>query len=577
MTRCPCISGIDRKNSPAPGGKKEDADMYTWKKLFVCGCCIFLSSSLLSAKTFYIDPASGKLSNDGSSASPWRTLQEVIDSGKIETREGASYPYTWGNPLKAKNAGAPVKAGDTLLLKSGYHGDILIQRAYNADYITVAAVPGKTPTARHVRLTSVCKWRIGGLTISPELSPKYDNGTLVFVESSNYSGESRDIVIENCSLYSIKDATKWTMGQWDTLSCDGIMVNSKKVIVRNNTLTNVNFGISISGDSCLVEKDSVVNFAGDGLRGLGDDDEFYNNFVTGCYAVNANHDDGFQSWSVGANGTVGTGVVKRMKLIGNTIINYTNPNQPFRGTLQGIGCFDGMFEDWVIENNIIMVDHWHGISLYGAKNCHIVNNTVCDLNTVDPGPPWIMITAHKDGTKSTGCVIRNNLSTAVTNDGDATCIADHNIVLKNPDDFFLDYKNFNLHLKAGCTAIDSGSSTLAPSTDISGTQRPLGKAVDIGAYEYNPAGPGAARMPYSAKSGTITRRIFVSHGGPVRFSDLENITVFDQSGKRVKTLSEDRLWNLTNDRRQMVRAGTYLFSAMTAQNKKVNGRVLIMK
>ena len=447
--------------------------------------CIF--TCLASAKTFHVNPSTGKISNDGSASAPWKTLKEVIDSNKIETREGVSYPYTWGNPLKAKNAGAPVKAGDTLLLYTGYHGDISILRAYNADYITVAAAPNQTPTAKHLRLTATGKWRISGLTISPELAPPYDNGTLVFVESHNYSGASREIFIENCTLYSVKDASQWTMGQWDTLSCDGITVTGDKVIVRGNTMTNVNFGIALSGDSCIAEKNSVINFAGDGLRGLGDYDEFWYNYVTGCYAVNANHDDGFQSWSVGAGG-VGTGVVKGIKLIGNTIIDYTDPNQPFRGTLQGIGCFDGMFQDWVIENNVIMVDHWHGISLYGAINCRIVNNTVCDLNTVDPGPPWIMITSHKDGTKSTGCVIRNNLSTAVTNDGDATCVADHNIIIKTPNDFFTDYANFDLHLKAGCIAIDSGSSVLAPSIDIAGGPRPVGRAVDVGAYEFGAAG-----------------------------------------------------------------------------------------
>ena len=46
-----------------------------------------------------------------------------------------------------------------------------------------------------------------------------------------------------------------------------------------------------------------------------------------------------------------------MVLRGNTIINYEDPGQPHRGTLQGIGCFDGMFVDWVIENNVVIVDH----------------------------------------------------------------------------------------------------------------------------------------------------------------------------------------------------------------------------
>ena len=74
--------------------------------------------------------------------------------------------------------------------------------------------------------------------------------------------------------------------------------------------------------------------------------------------------------------------------------NYEDPNQPFRGTLQGLGCFDGFYIDWVIENNLVVTDHWHGISLCGAVNCRIVNNTVVDANDVSPGPPgfWSILT-----------------------------------------------------------------------------------------------------------------------------------------------------------------------------------------
>jgi parallel beta-helix repeat protein len=42
-----------------------------------------------------------------------------------------------------------------------------------------------------------------------------------------------------------------------------------------------------------------------------------------------------------------------------------------------------------VENNVVMVDHWHGISFYGAKNCKFVNNTVVDINTTGAGPAWL--------------------------------------------------------------------------------------------------------------------------------------------------------------------------------------------
>jgi parallel beta-helix repeat protein len=494
---------------------------------------IFFVTNVFS-KTFHINPATGKISNDGSFANPWSTLKEIIDSGKIETQEGVSYPYVWGNPLRVKNSGAPVKAGDTLLLYSGYHGDVNILRAYNSDFITIIPASGQIPVLKRIRITAASKWKISGLTISPEFAPSYERVTLAFIESHNYSGPSRDIIFENCTLYSVKDASKWTKGQWDSLSCDGITVTGKKVLVKGNKLTNVNFGIAISADSSIAEKNFIINFAGDGLRGLGNYDEFLYNYVANCYAVNANHDDGFQSWSVGTGG-VGTGVVKGIKLIGNTIINYLDPNQPFRGTLQGIGCFDGMFEDWVIENNVIMTDHWHGISLYGAINCRVINNTVCDLNNVSPGPPWIMITSHKDSTQSRNCIIRNNLSTSIINDGDATCVADHNIIIKNPNDFFIDYTNFDLHLKAGCIAIDSGSNELAPTTDITGAPRPYGTRVDVGAYEFG-SSPVLQLKNKNVKTGKevnvfynkILSQLFIFAN-----TNINSVTIYDVSGKKI--------------------------------------------
>jgi len=234
-----------------------------------------------------------------------------------------------------------------------------------------------------------------------------------------------------------------------------------------------------------VDRNVVENFSGDGMRGLGDYTVFSHNTVMNCYDVNANHDDGFQSWSVGADGTVGTGTVTGVVLRGNTIINYTDPNQKLRGAMQGIGMFGGTYVNWVIENNVIIVDHWHGITLLGAKGCRVVNNTVIDLNSVKPGPPWIQIDAHPDGTAPSGCTVRNNLVTDL-NSASTGVTEDHNITIKMTalGTYFVDAAKNDLHLKAGCPAVDKGSATQAPKTDHDGVPRPQGTAVDVGAYEW---------------------------------------------------------------------------------------------
>jgi len=204
--------------------------------------------------------------------------------------------------------------------------------------------------------------------------------------------------------------------------------------------------------------------------------------VKNCYDVNANHDDGFQSWSRGPAG-VGTGEVVGIVLRGNTIVNYEDAAQPHRGALQGIGCFDGMFVDWIIENNVIIVDHYHGITLAGARGCRIVNNTVLDPNDQRPGPAAIRVGKHKKGTSSSGCTVRNNLTSALSVQAGEDMTADHNLVVDDPSAVFMDAAVRDLRLRKGSPAIDAGVADLAPKMDIAGTARPQGGAVDLGAYE----------------------------------------------------------------------------------------------
>ncbi len=174
-----------------------------------------------------------------------------------------------------------------------------------------------------------------------------------------------------------------------------------------------------------------------------------------------------------------------MVLRGNTIINYVDPNQPFRGTLQGIGCFDGTFVDWVVENNVIITDHWHGITLLGARNCLVINNTVMDRNNASPGPPWIRIANHKNGTAPVDCVVRNNLATSF-NDAKGV-LEEDNLRIHDPAALFVDPGHFDLHLLPDAAAIDAGSSKDAPELDHDRIRRPQGNGIDIGAYEWHAA------------------------------------------------------------------------------------------
>lgn len=423
-------------------------------------CSFFLLQHIdLHAVNYYVDPVNGDKADDGSLAYPWRTLAEVFS-------ENHSF-----------------EAGDTIFLLSGHHESVTVS-GINAGYVTILPLEGHVPTLRKLTFSNAKKWKVYGLTISPETAPSYSPSTLLTINSS-----ASEIIVDSCYAYSVEDNTPWSASGWVSNACNGASITGDQNIVRNNHFLNVRHGILVEsgGENNLIQRNVIENFSADGMRGIGNNNTFEYNTVKNCYDVDDNHDDGFQSYSRGTGGTVGTGTVYGIVLRGNTIINYTDPSQPFRGTLQGIGCFDGMFEDWVVENNVIITDHWHGITLLGAIDCRIVNNTVVDQNNTSPGPPWISIAKHKDGTLGTGNVVRNNLTTSMSNDAGIGTV-EFNIIVSNYDDFFVDYDHFDLRLKEGCQDIDAGTDSDAPFIDIDGNIRPQGAGFDVGAYEY-PSGP----------------------------------------------------------------------------------------
>jgi hypothetical protein len=438
------------------------------------------------AAEYYVDPEAPSPRGNGSAKKPWRSLQELFDNGLIESQQWDKLPCTDQSKLVIKNPGARIKAGDTIRLRTGYYGDVLIDSYYNAGNITIAADAGHTPQLSGLRIRSSARWTIRGLSISAEYNPTYQRHTLVFIENHSWRGPVRDIVVEQCSLCSVADASAWTAADWDSLACTGIEASGTRMTISGNYLLNVNFGISVAASDSYIGDNIVENFAGDGLRGLSNYCTFSHNTVKNLYQVNANHPDGFQSWTVGPGG-VGTGEIVGMVLRGNTIINYVDPNQPFRGRLQGIGCFDGTYVDWVVENNVIITDHSHGITLMGARDCLVINNTVIDRNNTPPGPPWISIANHKNGTAPVDCVVRNNLAMAFN--CAAGVLQENNLKIESSAAaaaLFVDPDRLDLHLLPGAAAIDAGSSVRVPLFDHDWVMRPQGNGFDIGAYEWRP-------------------------------------------------------------------------------------------
>ena len=418
----------------------------------------FLDFALLGARwlepldggnVFYVDPVNGSMSGNGSYDYPWSTLQAVFENNKIESRDKNYLPI---------NAGAPVKAGATIKLLSGNHGSICELGGYrNISNITVEPQAGHRPILKRWTFDYASNWTIRGL----EFAYGMEGGCIVDISSSN------NVTIEDCNIYSEQDSAGWTKTEWNTVP-SGVSISGSNVIARNCNILNVDMGVSVSSN-CEVIGCTIQNFAKDGIRSAGSNITMAYNKILDSYNVNVNHDDAIQLSPGGSN----------VAMRGNLVINdTTNGSRNYISGLQGICSFDDNISDCIIENNVVICGHYHGITMYHATNCTVANNTAYNPGYVAGGgvATWITITG------GTGNKLINNLMHSSTSGSNLQ------VTSAGASSFYVstNQSSLDLHLKPGSPAIDAGTAEAAPSVDFDGTPRPQGLAFDIGAYEYQP-------------------------------------------------------------------------------------------
>jgi parallel beta-helix repeat protein len=421
----------------------------------ICVILLVLAINSAYSKNYYCDPVTGNMTNSGTSSLPWSTLQAVFEADKT------------------------FSAGDTIFLKSGYHG-LPVIKGINSDYVVIQNQSKHTPTAKKLMTVGASKWIISGLKVSPENAGLYEKGDIVYIDKN-----SSYITLKNCYVCSTASIDGWTQADIAARFGRGIAVSGPHCLVTNNLVKQTSFVIEVreTATGTCVTCNTIDGFSGDGMRGLADSCNFEYNRVQACYSIDRNPDDGFQSWSKNAAGTSGEGTVSNVVLRGNIFINQVDENQPYPTTwgMQGIGCFDGFYDNWIVENNIVITDMWHGIAFYGARNCRIANNTVVKnpINKLNK-TPWIGVYNHRTRGVSEGNIVINNITPSISSSEGSEL--SNNILTQDYASYFVNWNGYDLHLKSGSTAIDFGTSINAPSLDFD--KKPRRSIPDSGAFEY---------------------------------------------------------------------------------------------
>ena len=298
------------------------------------------------------------------------------------------------------------------------------------------------------------------------------------------------MTVDDCLVYCVSDITGYTAQNWIDNTANGITVgvDCRHVQILNNVVRNTAHAINLSGMNLLASGNQIINYRGDGIRALNNDQTVEYNLIKNCYQVDANHDDGIQVFKH----NVSQGLIVNMIIRGNYILDHEDFSQPLASSPQGIGIFEGPHENFRIENNLVITNHWHGITLYWARNSTIINNTVVNPKYIagtSSMNTWIAIEKAKDaygGEFSQDCRIANNLAHSFRTGGNTNLVFQNNLSVTrtNYDTIFANFSLGNYTLKAGGPAIDAGSAVDAPMLDILLNPRPNGQTWDIGCYEY---------------------------------------------------------------------------------------------
>ncbi len=410
----------------------------------------------LVLSNYWVSP-SGSDSNPGTQAKPWQTLQANVanllpgDTMNVEAGTYTGFIVGWDPPGQGEYGGIAGTA---------------------AQPITIQADPNAAPGS--VIIDTRCNKTSVGIDLEPGCNYVTISGFTV-----NDSDESVTMGIKACG-------------------------NNDSLI--DNTIVGVNDGFGIETDGAnnvLIEGNNISGTTGTNAAGHG---IYVTGNVTGAIIKgNIVHDN--QTIGIHINGDTG-GVVTNALIEDNVIYNNGN---------NGINA-DGL-QDSVIENNLIYNYTNYGICLYdidsiaGSTNNIIVNNTfnatsaVAALCAVDQSTGNTMLNniflsgssvlylfdaGSLSGTVSnynvvpTGAQIEDydTGATQTLSQWQSSSGQDLNSFSATPSQLFVNPSGNDYHLLSTSPAINAGTSTDAPSTDLDGNPRPSGTGYDIGAYEY---------------------------------------------------------------------------------------------
>lgn len=338
------------------------------------------------------------------------------------------------NAAALANALANLSSGDRIVIVAdGDYGDLELTGRHFSSEVRIRAVSGVRARFDKVRLTDCSQVRIDNIVVRPPTKT-----SAVVIDGGDH------VSLRTSDIGFADHAIGWSASDWTTRVSTGVEITSASDVVLNrNYIHHVTRGVNSDGQATDVNRNQINYFSDDGVRVFGDDSKVRSNRITNNVKVDGNTNVAIQSWSQGPTGNVGGGRIDGLLVWGNTIIETTDPAKPFGAPLQGIGFYDGTYGGLHIAQNLVAVDAWRGIVVFGGDTANVQYNTVVDSDATTSRKPDVSIEDHKNGTASANARVRYNLAARLESSPN---VAVYDNIVTSPGDhaeFFEDPENFD--------------------------------------------------------------------------------------------------------------------------------------
>ncbi|MCE9576157.1 MAG: right-handed parallel beta-helix repeat-containing protein, partial [Deltaproteobacteria bacterium] len=410
-------------------------------RILVSTLALVALGSTAAASSYVVAPT-GSDGNDGSMAHPWATLQHAADT---------------------------VAAGDNVAVKAGSYAGFQLETSGTAGKeIIFVGQPGAQITADNGTTPD-------GINL--------EGASYVRIEGFTINGRTRaGIRAVTCDHVTIRGNRTDQNGRWGIFTgfCDDLLIENNET---SRSGTEHGIYVSNSGDRPVIRGNLVWGNHGNGIHMNGD-------------------------ISSGGDGIISGALVEANIVYGNGV-----------GGGSGINC-DGV-QGSTYRNNLVFANLSAGLSLYmidgaaGSTGNTVINNTILmpsgsrwalNIQDASSGNHFINNILLHDGARGALDISADSLpgttsdynvvTSRFTKDGgssiqalaawtSATGLDAHSRVATSAA-VFVDPAATNaagFALADGSPAIDHGTATGAPPTDLAGNPRPQGAGIDVGALE----------------------------------------------------------------------------------------------